>query len=163
MSSRGDILRHHLEEIMKDIQLFNDIKNQDAELQKAAEIAVKDVLAVKEGESVLIITNPIGDVAEISYALYDAALAAGGKPVLVFQPVKDQMTFAEDAVIGAIGSAPDVLISMSSEKLGKDRVAIVNPLKTPDGKSIDNTFHYLMEMKKTRAFWSPGVTVEMFK
>ena len=148
---------------MKDLQLFDDIRSQDPELLKAAEIAVRDVLAVKKDEKVLIITNPVGDVAEISYALYDAALSAGGKPVLVFQPVKDQMSFAEDAVIGAIGSAPEVLISMSAEKLGKDRVAIANPMKTEDGKSIDNTFHYLMETKKTRAFWSPGVTVDMFK
>ena len=148
---------------MNEIQLFDDIRKQDPELLKAAEIAVKDVLAVKKDESVLIITNPVGDVAEISYALYDAALAVGGKPVLVFQPVKDQMSFAEDAVIGSIGSAPDVLISMSAEKLGKDRVAIADPLMTEDGKSIDNTFHFLMETKKTRSFWSPGVTVEMFK
>ncbi|MBI9106279.1 MAG: peptidase M17 [Spirochaetales bacterium] len=148
---------------MEDMQLFKDIETRDPELQNAAEIAIRDVLAVKQGESVLIITNPVGDVAEISYALYDAALAAGGKPVLVFQPVKNQMTFAEEAVIGAIGSEPDVLISMSAEKLGKDRAAIINPKKNPEGKSIDNTFHYLMETKKTRAFWSPGVTIELFK
>jgi leucyl aminopeptidase (aminopeptidase T) len=148
---------------MKDLQLFNDIRTQDQELKKAAEIAVQDVLAVKEGESVLIITNPIGDVAEISYALYDAALSVGGKPVLMFQPVKNQMTFAEEAIIGAIGSVPDVLISMSADKLGKDESAIIKPFKTADGKSIDNTFHYLMETKKTRAFWSPGVTLELFK
>jgi len=148
---------------MKDTQLFKDIQAQDPELYKAAEIAVRDVLSVKKDESVLIITNPVGDVAEISYALYDAALAAGGKPVLMFQPVKNQMTFAEEAIIGAIASEPDVLISMSAEKLGKDEKAIINPLKTEDGKSIDNTFHYLMETKKTRAFWSPGVTTELFK
>ena len=93
---------------------------------------------MSQDEKVLIITNPVGDVAAISYALYDAALKAGGKPVLVFQRVKSQMDFAADEVIGAIGSAPDVLISMSNEKLGKDRAAIANPIKTEDGKEIDN-------------------------
>ena len=148
---------------MQEKQYFNDIYRHDEQLVKAAEIAITDVLKVKQGEKVLIITNPVGDVAAISYALYDAALKAGGLPVLVFQPVKTQMDFAADEVIGAIGSAPEVLISMSNDKLGKDRIAIANPLKTEEGKSIDNTFHFLMETKKTRAFWSPGVTVELFK
>ncbi len=148
---------------MQNIQLFSDLNSTDAELTRAAEIAVTDVLQVKKDEKVLIITNPVGDVAEISYALYDAALKAGGKPVLIFQPVKNQITFAEEAVIGAIGSVPDVLISMSADKLGKDEKAIINPHKTPEGKSVDNTFHFLMETKKTRAFWSPGVTKELFK
>ena len=148
---------------MQEKQYFNDINRHDEKLAKAAEIAIAEVLKVKQGEKVLIITNPVGDVAAISYALYDAALKAGGLPVLVFQPVKTQMDFAADEVIGAIGSAPEVLISMSNDKLGKDRIAIANPLKTEEGKSIDNTFHFLMETKKTRAFWSPGVTVELFK
>ncbi|MDC7225777.1 MAG: aminopeptidase [Spirochaetales bacterium] len=148
---------------MQNMQLFNDITTQEPELAEAARIAVRDVLRVKPDEKVLIITNPVGDVAEISYALYDAALKADAKPVLVFQPVKDQMSFAADEVIGAIGTAPEVLISMSAEKLGKDRAAIVNPWKAEDGTEIDNTFHYLMHTKKTRAFWSPGVTKELFK
>ena len=148
---------------MQEMQFFNDIHKHDDELMRAAEIAVSDVLKVKKDEKVLIVTNPVGDVAAISYALYDAALKAGGRPVLVFQPVKTQMDFAADEVIGAIGSAPEVLISMSNDKLGKDRAAIASPMKTEDGKEIDNTFHYLMETKKTRAFWSPGVTLELFK
>ena len=142
---------------------FDDIYPADKELSKAAGIAIKDVLKVKEGEKVLIITNPDEDVAVISYALYDAALEAGGRPVLIFQPVKNQMNFSEEAVIGAIGTAPDVLISMSRDKLGKDSVAAASPIKGPDGKSYDNTFHYLMGVKKTRAFWSPGVSAELFR
>ena len=51
----------------------------DPELSKAAEIAVKDVLKVKKDEKVLIITNPVGDVVEISSELYDAVLEAGRK------------------------------------------------------------------------------------
>lgn len=147
---------------MKDIQFFNDINEQDAELVTAAKIAIQDVLKVKTDERVLIITNPVGDVAEISYALYDAALKAGGKPVLVFQPVKNQMSFAEAEVVGAISTAPDVIISMSAEKLGKDKAAIINPYTTKDGKTVDNTYHYLMETKKSRSFWSPSVTKELF-
>jgi hypothetical protein len=38
-------------------------------LMKAANIAVKEVLEVKEGESVLIITNPEKDVYKIAQAM----------------------------------------------------------------------------------------------
>ena len=145
------------------MQFFSDIQEQDEELCKAAQIAVRDVLKVKENEKVLIVTNPVGDVAEISYALYDAALKAGGKPVIMFQPVKDQMSFASDEVIGALKSEPEVIISMSADKIGKDKAAIANPYKTEDGRSVDNTYHFLMETKKSRSFWSPGVTKELFK
>ena len=145
------------------MKLFLDINKQDKELYKAAEIAIRDVLKVKANEKILIVTNPVADVAEISYALYDAALKAGGCPVLMFQAEKNQMSFAEPGIIGAIKTEPDILISMSADKLGKDSLAISNPYKTKDGKLVDNTFHYLMETGKTRAFWSPGVTKELFK
>ena len=144
------------------VTYFNDIEKQDSELIKAADIAIRDVLKVKKDERVLIVTNPVGDVAEISYALYDSTLRAGGKPALMFQPVKTQLDFAADEVVGAIGTAPEVLISMSAEKIGKDRAAIMNPHKTEEGKEVDNTFHFLLETKKTRAFWSPSVTKELF-
>lgn len=39
-------------------------------LQKAAEIAINEALSVKNGEHVLIITNPSKDVYMISQALY---------------------------------------------------------------------------------------------
>jgi leucyl aminopeptidase (aminopeptidase T) len=133
----------------------------DEELYRAAETAIQDVLKVKPGERVLIVTNPDEDVSEISQALYRAATAADARPTLLYQPVKSQLDFAEPEVIGAIKSAPDVIISMSANKIGKDEEAIAHPYIV-EGKSIPNTFHYLMETKKTRSFWSPSVTREMF-
>jgi len=133
----------------------------DDQLYRAAETAVQDVLKVKPGERVLIVTNPEEDVSEISQALYRAAVEAQARPTLMYQPVKSQLDFAEPEVIGAIKSAPEVLISMSANKIGKDEEAIAHPYMV-DGKPIPNTFHYLMETKKTRSFWSPSVTREMF-
>lgn len=134
----------------------------DEALYKTAQTAIREVLAVKAGEKVLIITNPDIEVSEISQALYRACLEVQAVPVLVYQEIKDQMSFADDAVIGAIGSRPDVLISMSAEKLGKDRKALSEPFVL-EGKKIHNTFHYLMESKQTRSFWSPSTNREMFR
>lgn len=140
---------------------MNTINDFDAQLYKAAETAINDVLKVQPEEKVLIITNPNPDVSEISQALYQATLAAKGQPSLIYQEVKGQLDFSDPSVVGAIKSGPDVLISMSHSKLGKDAEAIANPYDL-DGKPIPNTFHYLMQSKQTRSFWSPSVTKDMF-
>jgi leucyl aminopeptidase (aminopeptidase T) len=133
----------------------------DKKLKKAAEVAIKEVLAVKSGEKVLIVTNPDKDVQSISKALYDATVKVNATPIVMFQPMKTQLDFAEPAVIHAIGSNPDVLISMSHEKLGKDHQGLKKPYKLGK-KKIDHVFHYLLAAKKLRAFWSPSTTAKMF-
>ena len=142
--------------------IFNPLL-QDAELMKSAEITVKEVIKVKEGEKILIITNPQADCFEISSSIYQAALEASGKPCIVIQEIKSQLDFADDAVIGAIKSNPDIIISISNNKLGKDREAIASPYKISE-KNYDSTFQYLVSgIKKSRSFWSPGITSDMFK
>ncbi|MDR1893612.1 MAG: aminopeptidase [Spirochaetales bacterium] len=133
----------------------------DSRLCEAARVAVQDVLQVKPGERVLIITNPEIEVAEISASLYHAVLEQQGRPVLICQEIKDQLSFCEEAVIGAIGTAPEVCISMSAEKMGKDRAAMANPFQH-NGKAVNNTFDYLIKTKKMRSFWSPSATRDMF-
>lgn len=132
------------------------------QLEKGAKVCCKEVLGLKEGETVLIITNPVKDVRAISMAIFDAALACGAKPTIVFQPVKTQLDFAEDTVINALKAEPDVVLSISHEKLGKDREAMKKPYKYKKNK-LNHIFHYLLEAKKTRSFWSPSITVSMFK
>lgn len=132
-------------------------------LKKAADIAVKEVLAVKEGEHVLIITNPEKDVYKIAQAIYVASLNANASPALVVQQRKTSFDYAEPPVIGAIKTEPPVIISISAERMGKDREALANPYKGKGGKTYSSFFDYLLyESKKIRAFWSPKVTVNMF-
>jgi leucyl aminopeptidase (aminopeptidase T) len=133
----------------------------DEELKSAANVAINEVLGTQKNEKVLIITNPDKDVQSISMALYDAACEVGALPVLIFQSVKTQLDFAEDSVISAIESNPDIILSISKQKLGKDKKALKNPYKVGD-KEYDNTFHYLLNEKKARSFWSPSVTARMF-
>jgi len=151
----------------------------DSALTKAARIAIADVLKVSSGEQVLIITNPREasppalppspqgegspqDVETISRALYSAALDCGAAPVLVFQPPKTQFDFAEPAVIAAFQARPQVVISISAEKLGKDKQGIAQPYKY-EGAEYDHIFHLqLYGEKSCRSFWSPSTTLESF-
>lgn len=140
---------------------FNKNIEIDESLQKAAKVAINEVLGTKKNEKVLIITNPDKDVQSISMALFDAAFEVGALPTLIFQPVKTQLDFAEESVISAIESNPDIILSISKQKLGKDKKALKNPYKVGD-KEYDNTFTYLLNEKKMRSFWSPSVTAKMF-
>ncbi len=124
-------------------------------------MAVTRALDVQPNERVLIVTNPPEETFRIASALHNAVNAVGGIPILMVQPEKTQLDFADDAVIQAIASVPDVFISMSAQKLGKDRFAINNPYSV-EGKKYDHVFHYLMASKQLRAFWSPMATEDMF-
>ena len=131
-------------------------------LQEAARIAIEVSLKVRQGEQVLIISNPRGDVSAIAEALYDASLNAGGRPVLLYQPVKPQLSFAEPAALAAFLAKPEAVISLSDEKLGKDPAGIASPYEH-GGKQYDHIFHLQQYGEKScRAFWSPSTTVESF-
>jgi leucyl aminopeptidase (aminopeptidase T) len=131
-------------------------------LDEAAGVAISTVLKVKKGERVAIFTNPHDDGQAISWALFRAAQEKGALPVLVTQTKKTQLDFAEEAVLAAIRSAPEVLISISQEKLGKDRWALKKPYKEGK-KKWDSAFNWLLGTRRSRAFWSPSVTRDMFE
>jgi leucyl aminopeptidase (aminopeptidase T) len=131
-------------------------------LKEAARIAIEVSLKVQSGEQVLIISNPRPEVVPIAEALYDASIAAGGRPVLMYQPVKTQLSFAEPVVIAAFNAKPEVVISLSDEKLGKDPAGIAKPYMH-NGTGYDHIFHLLMYGEKNcRSFWSPSTTIESF-
>jgi aminopeptidase len=135
---------------------------RDPELTAAAAVAVQECLAVAPGERVLIVTNPFPDVSAISEALYNAVLEKDARPTLLLQPLRTQLDFADEAVYAAIGSNPEVLISMSEEKLGKDRRGIRDPYLW-EGRSYDSLLHFLLFGRKSlRSFWSPRITREIF-
>lgn len=131
-------------------------------LARAAGVAMGEVLAVKRDERVLIITNPNDEVRRISMALYDAAADRRARPTLVFQAPKSQLDFAEDTVIEALKAEPEVIVSISHHKLGKDRAAMKRNY-IHKGRSVDHIFNYLLMSKRSRSFWSPSVTIAMFE
>jgi len=132
-------------------------------LMEAAETAVSDCLSMRAGESLLIVSNPGTEQALIAEALQAAAEERGVQATLLLQPVKDQGDYAEDFVLKAVAGKPDAIASISKEKLGKDKYHIAQPLVASDGKQYDHIFNYLLHgTRETRAFWSPGATVDMF-
>ncbi len=147
---------------MSEFKLFKNEDAYDVKLIPAAEVAVKQVLDVKKGETAAIITNPNVDVLEISMAVFDAIYEAGGTPTLIVQPMKTQIDEANPEVLSALASEPDIGISISEEKLGKDPDMMAKPKKA-DGVDYTHIFDYLLHGKKTlKAFWSPSVTKDMF-
>jgi leucyl aminopeptidase (aminopeptidase T) len=130
-------------------------------LEEAAKVAINEALAVSKGERVLIVTNPDRDVTLLSAALYDAALGAGARPLMATQPTKGQLDFADEGVCEAIGTQPEVIISMSRNKLGKDATALAQPIEE-GGRHYDSRYHWLLGTKRSRGFWSPGTSVDMF-
>ena len=149
----------------KALSKFGDMQSAGFDyerLREAARIAIEVSLKVREGEQILIISNPRSDVAAIAQTLYDAGIDAGGRPVLLFQPVKPQFSFAEPAVIAAFDTKPEVVISLSDEKLGKDIKGISSPY-TYNNSQYDHIFHLrLYGEKNCRSFWSPSTTVDSF-
>ena len=132
-------------------------------LKEVASIALHKTLALKPGEEVLIISNPEEDVKVISEALYEASLEVGAKPTLIFQQPKTGLDYAERAVLAAIESAPDVILSISSMKLGKDPYGIHIGYVGRDGKKYSSIFDKLKDGdRRVRGFWTPGITVDMF-
>jgi aminopeptidase len=131
-------------------------------LRRAARVAVAECLGVQAGERVFIVTNPVPDTSRISRALYDAVLEAEGRPTLLYQPVRSQLQFADEAVYAALASRPQVFISVSHLKLGQDARGVAAPY-TAGGTSYDSLFHALLYGEKAvRAFWSPEVNRRIF-
>ncbi len=135
----------------------------DPTLMSSAETACSTVLGIQPGERLLIVTNPEEDVLAISRALYAAAAALKAEPVMMVQPVKSQIDFADPAVLAALHSRPEVFISLSKDKLGKDPQGLKTPYRSGD-REFDGIFDYLLSGEKSmRAFWSPGITRDMFR
>ena len=140
---------------------FSEGRGYDRSLAAGAKASVKDVLGLKKGETLMILANPNRDVREISMAIFDAAQKAGASPVLAFQREKGQFDFTEESLVKAMSAEPDALLSISADRLGKDRVGL---LQGYQGKRKYNSlFEMLYEERKSRAFWSPGITKDMFR
>lgn len=126
------------------------------------EVVCEDVCKIKKDERVLIIANP--STAEIAQSFYEAAKACGALPTLMYQPEKTSFDNANEEVLAAIKTNPDVCFSISAIKLGKDPGGAAQPYKTDDGQEFTHIFDFLLDGKKTmRGVWTPGISVDMMK
>lgn len=126
-------------------------------LMEVSRIVMRDVLALESGEEVLIVTNP-GEVLGISLSLFEAAREMGGKPTIAVQEPKGTLDYAERAVLEALKSEPDIVISISQKKLGKDPYGLHVGYVGRDGRKYAHIFEKLLHGdRRIRAFWSPGI------
>jgi aminopeptidase len=133
-------------------------------LDEAALIAMRDVVALREGEEVLIMTNFEGDALTISKALFEQAKVLGARPVIVIQRQKSVYDIADSSAIAAIRSEQEVMIYMTADKLGKDPYGMNVGYVGRDGQKYDNPYFLAVwGNKRSRGFFSPGCTVDMFK
>ncbi|WP_456321664.1 aminopeptidase [Palaeococcus sp. (in: euryarchaeotes)] len=132
------------------------------QLIEVSRTVMKEVLDLQEGEEVLIITNP-GEVLGISLSLFHAAKELRAKPTVIIQEVKETLDYAERSVLGALNSEPDVVISISEKKFGKDPYGLNIGYIGRDNKKYSHLFEKLLwGDKRIRAFWSPGIDVYMY-
>lgn len=135
-----------------------------SKLKRAAEVAVQEVLGIREGEEVLIITNFEGDVFPIARAFYEASLESKANTVMMVQPFKTQYDLAERLTLELIKAAPDVIIALSASKIGRDPYGMNFGYIGRDGKRVNHIFDKVLEGdRRCRSFWSPGATVDMFE
>lgn len=136
-----------------------------SKLNEAAIVAMRDLVGLREGEEVLIITNPDGDTYTIARAIFEATRALGGKPVMAIQETKAEVSsHTERMVLEAIRSGPDILVSLSASQLGKDPYGLNIGYVARDGKIYDHIYDKAQDGdKRARGFWSPMATVDMFE
>jgi len=131
-------------------------------VEKAAQAAVRECLDAKPSERALIILNHDSDLESISAALFDVFQRAEVKVEKVIQSVRTHSEDISQEVMTAMKAEPDIIISLSRERLGRDPEGRLKPYIAGE-KSYDHLLHYLISGKKvSRGFWSPGITKEIF-
>jgi leucyl aminopeptidase (aminopeptidase T) len=132
-------------------------------LEDAAKVAVTEVLGLREGEEALIVTNPDAHVFPVARALYGAVRAVGGRPVLMLQEKKVTTSYAERLVLEAIRAEPDVIMTVTAARLGKDPYGLHVGYTGMDGRSFDHVLDKVTKGdRRVRGFSSPNPGVDMF-
>jgi aminopeptidase len=133
-------------------------------ISEAAAIAVKEVLALREGEEVLIATNPADDAFPVAMAYYDAAIVAGGKPTIVVSPVKDRLELADRLMLEALRAGPDIFIGVWEKMAGQDPFGTTVGYIGRDGKKYESlVFKQSWGDRRMRGFFSALTTVDLIE
>lgn len=133
-------------------------------LEEAAKVALGELVGLKEGEEVLIFTNPDPEVYPIALELFNWANAMGANPLIMVQnttTIRDNMA---KFTIEAIKATPDVLIAVTADEVGQDPFGLQVGYIARDGKKYDTAYDKVTSGdKRTRGFEACGVTVDMFE
>src|SRR5512146_155376 len=116
-----------------------------ATLDEAARIAMRDVLGLRPGEEVLIVTNFEPDVFSIARALVDNTKALGGRPTLLVQETKEPHMPTERIINEAVKAEPHVLILLPALSSGNDPFGLHTGYVGRDGRLYRGIMDKLIE------------------
>jgi aminopeptidase len=132
-------------------------------LDAAARIALSETVALRSGEEVLILTNPEEAVFTVASALFAAAKSLGGKPVLLLQETKTTTDYAERIVLEAVRAEPDVLLTITKARAGKDPYGLRFGYAGRDGRKFDTIIDKVTKGdRRVRGFSSPNPNPALF-
>ncbi len=136
---------------------------ESSELLRIARTVLEQSIALQPGERVLIVGNPEETSRQICEAYFQAALEMGGRPLLARQPAKAITDMADPAVLAALATEPDIVFSISTEKIGKDPHGLHIGYVGRNTKKYTHIFDKITEGdKRSRAGTSPGIKMETF-
>jgi leucyl aminopeptidase (aminopeptidase T) len=134
-----------------------------AKLDDAALIALSETVALQGGEEVLILTNPEDAVFSVARALFSAAKSLGGKPVLLLQETKTTTDYAERLALEAVRAEPDVLLTITKARVGKDPHGLRFGYLGRDGRKFDSLIDKITKGdRRVRGFSSPNTNPDLF-
>ncbi|MGI5835180.1 MAG: aminopeptidase [Chloroflexota bacterium] len=133
------------------------------ELKRIARVVLEQALGLQPDERVLIVGNPEEASRLICDAYFEATRELSGKPLLVRQPAKGITDFSDPAVLAAIASEPDILLSISTDKIGKDPHGLHIGYVGRNGQKYTHIFDRVTDGdKRSRAGTSPGIKLDTF-
>jgi aminopeptidase len=116
-----------------------------ATLKEAARAALGDVLRLREGEELLIVTDFGEDAFQMARIMSDEARAMGGKVTIAVQGRKTTFDDAERLVLEAIRACPDITITMCSGLSGNDPFGYNIGYVARDGDLYDHAMFSLID------------------
>ncbi len=132
-------------------------------LLRMARTVLEQAIALQPGERALIVGNPEETSRLICDAYFQAAMDLGGRPILMRQQARGITDMADPAVLAAIAGEPEIVLSISTDKIGKDPHGLHIGYVGRDGRRHDHILDKVNEGdKRVRVGSSPGIEMETF-
>ncbi len=133
------------------------------ELTRIARTVLEQAIGLQPGERLLLVGNPEETSRMICDAFFQAAVELDGRPLLARQTARAITEMADPGVMAAIAAEPEILFSISTDKIGKDPCGIHIGYVGRDGKKYNHLIDKLWEGdKRIRVASSPGILMETF-
>ncbi|MFC1721383.1 aminopeptidase [Patescibacteria group bacterium] len=135
---------------------------QQEKLEQASALTVGNILGIKKGERVLVLTNPVDNLDYVALSLVRASHNVGAQPNLVYQTPKTDSEFMEPQVLESFKQEPDVYIGVNKFSTGTDPEGTRKHYKAKGHLARRDIRFLLLEQKKMRGFWFQKAQPESF-